>query len=116
MSSVSYDYVKFSQSVTNRIPNVDVTIEADCLRGDNFGCNRDSSYKNWTMRLQRREYSPSTGQPYWATIGTRTGYVHVSSKSNRQFTSVGNRGDIRVQTQLTASAYHGAGTLTDRVR
>ena len=79
-------------------------------------CNSSWTYANWTMALQRREYSPATGNYYWNTIGSRKGYVQDNSSSNREFSDVGNHGDIRVQTHIQESGYHGECYLYDTVR
>lgn len=113
MSSKYEGGVQWSQTVNNRIPYVDVSLNSACA--DQL-CYTDWTYGAWEMYLQRREYSPATGQYYWDTIGTRSGYVQDNSPSHRTFTNVGNYGDIRVKTWIKEGAYHGAVYLYDTVR
>jgi len=50
---------------------------------------------DWTMYLQRYE-DQGYGNYEWTTIDTREGYCHADSWSNRTFTNIAQRGNMRI--------------------
>lgn len=90
-----YTYT-LDQAVSQDSSNVNVTLAVRLT-------NPDGSPKiYWSMFLQR--YTNGV----WVTIGTRTGYVSTSSKSDRTFTNVSNNTGkkTRVKTNLYWDSAH----------
>lgn len=90
-------------AVSNSGSNVNVTFEETGASGEGNAGDAGGRF-DWTMKLQRRPNPhPETA---WTTVGTRTGYVSLSSPSNRTFTNVKSGYQMRVLIEVAGQANH----------